>query len=58
MGFRACEAAISPIRNVHPRPVDVQLALRFVVPALQEPHDPVESLIGDSSGLSHLDFLP
>ncbi len=58
MGFRACEAAISPIRNVHPRPVDVQLAFRFVVPALQEPHDNVESLFGGYLGLSHLDFPP
>lgn len=46
MGFKACEATISPIRNVHPRPVDVQLALRLVIPALQEPQDHVESLFG------------
>jgi len=55
MGPKACEEAISPIRNVHPRPVDVQLALKFVVPALQEPPDHVESLFMGTSGLSHLD---
>jgi hypothetical protein len=58
MGSRACEAAISPIRNVHPCPVDVQLALKFMIPALQEPHDHVEGLFGGSPGLSHLDFPP
>lgn len=58
MGFKACERAISLIRNVHPRPVDVQFASRFLVPALQELQDPVESLFGGSSGLSHLDFSP